>query len=481
MSQEASFTFTTPLNVNVVNLKGEEHLFVEGDISTTDIDLVNDIMTKECQESIQRQMLERTFKLDLEHEAFRGESHEEKEIAKTKIPAGKIIDSTVRDLGENRYSTSVKGEINRHHPNYKSIKGNLTEGYLDAFSVAFLATDVTYDVKDGERVRMLNDVKLLNVALTGNPCNTKAQLSDIFMKSMDAVEEYKRMKAEDPDIEGQLVVKNNIEELKFKYAKRTGSPGNYTYWYKNPKTGRLEAGDKPKKQTPSKEDWKKEDKEKYDSSKRAIEIINESGSERIKEIDAEISLKEKYIKEIGNPKTPRERDRKELLEGDIKNLERRKKDLIETFDRGIKREESEMRRIEDKYKNKKSNSIPNGNDANLVGNQQLNNKQKKMTEKNLEEAPKAEAPVKTEDKPEGTESENVEEKALFNMNAELINLKSENVTLKDAVTKITDSLAKITKALEAPIHKSEGVQINDAEVKANASETKSVDPLSLFR
>ena len=334
MSQEASFTFTTPLNVNLVNLKGEEHLFVEGDISTNDIDLVNDIMTKECQESMQRQMLERTFKLDLEHEAFRGPTHEAKEIAKTKIPAGKIIDSTVKDLGQNRFSTSVKGEINRHNPNYKSIKGNLTEGYLDAFSVAFLPTDVTYDVKDGERIRMLNDVKLLNVALTGNPCNTKAQLSDIFMKSMDAVEEYKRMKAEDPDIEQRLEVK--------------------------------------------------------------------------------------------------------------------------------------------------SHSIPNGSEEKKTLQIKLNNKEKKMTEKNLKEEPTAEAPAKAEVKPEGTE-ENVESKALLNLNAELINLKSENVTLKDAVTKIAEQLDKITKALEKPIHKSEGVQIKDAEVKANASETKSVDPLSLFR
>jgi len=334
MSQEASFTFTTPLNVNIVNLKGEEHLFVEGDISTNDIDLVNDVMTKECQESMQKQIMEGSLKLDLEHEAFRGESHEEKEIAKTKIPAGKLIDSTVKDLGDDRFSTRVKGEINRHNPNYKAIKGNLTEGYLDAFSVAFLPTDVTYDIKDGERVRMLNDVKLLNVALTGNPCNTKAQLNDIFMKSMDAVEEYKRMKKEDPEIEGQLVVKSNSSS--------------------------------------------KEDK------------------------------------------------------------------------------------------------------TNIVGNQELNNKEKKMTEKNLKEEPKEEAPVETEAKPEGTD-ENVEEKAMLNMKAELINLKSENVTLKDAVSKIAEQLDKITKALEAPIHKSEGIQIKDAEIKANASETKSVDPLSLFR
>ena len=140
-----------------------------------------------------------------------------------------------------------------------------------------------------------------------------------------------------------------------------------------------------------------------------------------------------------------------------------------------------MRRIEDKYKNSKSNSTSKEDDTNIVGNQQLNNKEKKMTEKNSNEILKAEEPVKTENKPEEKPYENVEEKALLNMNAELINLKSENVTLKDAVTKIAESLAKITKALEAPIHKSEGVQIKDAEIKANASESKSVDPLSLFR
>lgn len=338
MVQEASFTFTTPLNVNLVNLKGEEHLFVEGDISTNDIDLVNDIMTKECQESMQKQIMEGSLKLDLEHESFRGESHEEKEIAKTKIPAGKLIDSTVEDLGNKRYSTRVKGEINRHNPNYVSIKGNLTEGYLDAFSVAFLPTDVTYDMKDGLRVRMLNDVKLLNVALTGNPCNTKAQLSDIFMKSMDAVEEYKRMKKEDPDIEKNLVVKSN-------------------------------------------------------------------------------------------------------------------------------------------------STSSNGTDnANFVGNKQLNNKEKKMTEENSNEVPEGKPEVNTEVKPEGNESENVEEKAMLkSMAQEMITLKSENVTLKDAVSKIAESLDKITLALNKPIHKSEGVQIKDAEIKASASESKSVDPLSLFK
>ena len=211
MNKEASFVFTTPLNVNLIEIKGEEHLFVEGDISTNDIDLVDDIMTKECQESMQKQILERNMKLDIEHEAFKGETHEEKEISKTKIPAGKLVDATVKNLGNERYSTRVKGEINRFNPNYKGIKGNLLEKYLDAFSVAFLPIDISYKEIDGKTIRFLNDVKLLNVALTGNPCNTKAQLVEIFTKSMDAVEDYKKLKELDPNVEKSLIVKNKSQ------------------------------------------------------------------------------------------------------------------------------------------------------------------------------------------------------------------------------------------------------------------------------
>ena len=333
MNQEASFTFTTPLNVNIVQLKGEEHLFVEGDISTNDIDLVNDMMTKNCQESMQKQILERNMKLDLEHEAFKGDTHEEKEISKTKIPAGKLIDATVKDLGKDRYSTRVKGEINRHNPNYASIKGNLEEGYLDAFSVAFLPIDVSYKTIDGKKIKMLNDVILLNVALTGNPCNTKAQLTDILTKSMDAVEEYKKMKDIDPNIESNLVVKNS-------------------------------------------------------------------------------------------------------------------------------------------------------HSTDLVGNSQLNNKKiQKMTEEKSEESQSQE-----ESQDEDNESENVEQKAMLksvtegmkDLSGKYDEMQKENVSLKESVSKMAESIEKITNALESPIHKSQGIQKSDAEIKAKAdAELKSVDPLEL--
>jgi hypothetical protein len=325
MDNKPSFTFTTPLTVNVVEIKGEEHMFVEGDISTNDIDLVNDIMTKECQESMQKQIMEKNLKLDIEHEAFRGENHEEKEINKTKIPAGKLIDATVKNLGEERYSTRVKGEINRHNPRYKEIKGNLTEGYLDAFSVAFLPTDISFKEIEGKTIRMLNDVLLLNVALTGNPCNTKAQLVEIFTKSMDAIEEYKKMKKDNPDIEKNLVVKSN-------------------------------------------------------STEKSEEITK------------------------------------------------------------------------------------------------LKKKKKKMTDED-----------QNQDASQGDESNEAEQKdTLKSVNEQLKSLSEkfeavskDNVSLKESVSEITKSLTKITEVLNKPIHKSQGVQMNDAESKAK-SEGKSVDPLSLF-
>lgn len=368
MNQEASFTFTTPLNVNVVVKEDGEHTFVEGDISTNDIDLVNDVMTKECQESMQRQILEKNLKLDLEHEAFKGDTHEEREISKTKIPAGKLVDAMVKSLGDNRYSTRVKGEINRHRQDYKNIKGNLEEGFLDAFSVAFLPIDVKYEKQDGKKVRKLNDVILLNVALTGNPCNTKAQLTNVFMKSMDAVEEYKKLKSIDPEVEKNLVVKSLNKE------------------------------------------------------------------------------------------------QKQILDDVIKYMESK---------------------FGTQLTNQKSNSLRG---LGLVKTNELNRKESNMTKDNANETD--ETDENSEESDSGDESNETEQKAMLKSISE--NLKSMNDKL-DAVTKEYESLKsensemkekieKIDEALKQPIHKSPGVQKDDAEAKANAKvDEKSKDPLSVFK
>jgi len=220
--KEARFIFTTPFNVNVVEIKGKERVFMEGLISTTDKDLINDVVTKNCLNSMQQQILERNIKLDIEHESFRGESVEEKEINKTKIPAGKIIDATVRDITEGSFGLGVKAELNRFHKEFERVKGNVLERYLDAFSIAYIPTKVANKSINGEDVRMLDDVRLLNVALTGNPVNTVSQIRDVFMKSINAVEEYKNEKTTNPDIENQLEVKNHnhSRDTKLNYRRK---------------------------------------------------------------------------------------------------------------------------------------------------------------------------------------------------------------------------------------------------------------------
>ena len=454
MVQEASFTFTTPLNVNLIEIKGVEHLFVEGDISTNDVDLVDDSMTKNCQESMQKQILERNMKLDIEHEAFKGKTHEEKEINKTKIPAGKLIDATVKDLGKDkrgkgRYATRVKGEINPHNPNYKDTKGNLLDKYLDAFSVAFLPVEIKYEERDGKKIRLLEDVILLNVALTGNPCNTKAQLTEIITKSMDAVEQYKRMKEIDPDLEKSLIVKTkNTKENPLSYIWNRIMSGNVL------------------------------EKNEIKLLKAAIDVAGNKGTsaQLVKELfdkvanGIKLSWKEYYVF-------------RELIEMEYPM-------------------DSEMAIAETPYKSN-STGLP-GRKADLVSSNQLNKpKNFKMTEDDPKKDPVDEAAADADGKPaEGTPAEgdgepeaggngsgDAETQKMFKSVSETMKaladkydvVQKDNVTMKEDMKVISESLAKITEALANPIHKSPGVQINDAEAKAKAGVIgKSVDPLSLF-
>jgi len=204
------FRFSMPLRYEVIEEKGEEKIILFGNISTNDMDLVNDIVTKNCLESMKSQMLERNMKLDIEHEAFRGMGVEEKEINKTKIPAGRFIDAAIESLGGNRWALAAKSMLNRFNPRYMEIKGNVTDRMLDAYSIAFIATKVRHENINGKDVRFLDDVKLLNVALTGNPINTQAINREVFLKSIESLEDYEQEKKANPDTEKLLEVKSHL-------------------------------------------------------------------------------------------------------------------------------------------------------------------------------------------------------------------------------------------------------------------------------
>jgi len=161
-------------------LKSNEGDYVSGYISTGDLDLVKDIVTQECMADMLEQMKDRSIKIDVEHEAFRGKSKVEKEINKTIIPVAKIEDATIETRG-----IKVKTKLNRYNKRYNEVKGSIKDGFLDAFSIAYIPEKVSTEVKNGEKIRRLEKVTLLNVAYTGNPVNTEASFTDIMLKSMN--------------------------------------------------------------------------------------------------------------------------------------------------------------------------------------------------------------------------------------------------------------------------------------------------------
>jgi len=211
---ENEFRFTMPFNVVVKDTLEGEEISMEGFISTTHKDLVNDVVTKKCLESMKAQIMDRNIKLDLEHEAFRGETKEQQEINKTKIPVGRLSDAIIEQVSDNNFGLRVKSVLNRFNESFEKVRGNVVNKFLDAYSIAFIPTEIKEEIVDGEKIRFLDDVRLLNVALTGNPCNTKAQINEVFMKSMDAVEEYKREKLTNPEIANKLEVKAQSKKPK---------------------------------------------------------------------------------------------------------------------------------------------------------------------------------------------------------------------------------------------------------------------------
>ena len=74
MKQKVFNVYSEPISHGEIFEKGEKKHFVEGFISTSERDLVDDIVTDRALDSMMNQLKTRVVKLDFEHEAFRGDS-----------------------------------------------------------------------------------------------------------------------------------------------------------------------------------------------------------------------------------------------------------------------------------------------------------------------------------------------------------------------------------------------------------------------
>jgi len=171
--------FTDELDYSSIETKKGKEYYVEGYISTKDLDLGNDIVTDECLNDMLEQLKGRTIKLDVEHETMKGESELDKKINKTKIPIGKIVDAWRDEKG-----IKAKAILNKAHSRFQEVWNSIKNGFLDGFSIAYYPIQtITKNIGD-KIVRLLNKVDLINVALTGNPMNPEARLTSAFTKSL---------------------------------------------------------------------------------------------------------------------------------------------------------------------------------------------------------------------------------------------------------------------------------------------------------
>lgn len=179
------------VKIRPVETKAGKEYYVDGPISTSDLDLVKDIVTEGCLDNIDSQLKSRAIKLDYEHEAFKAETTEEAISTRTRMPLGKAVD-------HNRSNGSwVSFHLNKAWKKFDSdgkVTMNFTEllssiksKFLDAFSIAFIPVRFSYKNINGDRVRMLEEILLLNVALTGNPVNPAASMSAVFAKSLKSM------------------------------------------------------------------------------------------------------------------------------------------------------------------------------------------------------------------------------------------------------------------------------------------------------
>jgi len=285
MKQEIFMLNSHPISFGEIEKKGEKNFFIEGFISTSDKDLVDDVVTERALNSMIEQLKSRVIKLDFEHEAFRGESEIEMEINKTRIPLGKASDFTrVKETEKN--GILVRWDVN---PTWKKfdekgnvvmdfneIRFNVENGYYDAFSIAFIPTKDTTMVKDGNKIRLLDDLNLLNVALTGNPINPKASVTEVFMKSLDYLEKnnfsQNKIKKE---------VKMSEEEKKNEASEESNS----------------ESTEEPAKEESTDESSESADESKEESDSEAKEDSDEESSEAQQKVEkARVEVKSRLEK-----------------------------------------------------------------------------------------------------------------------------------------------------------------------------------------
>lgn len=184
-NQEA--VYYTEIEPEIITLKSDKRYYVQGYISTIDKDLVNDVLTIEAQKDLHSQIQSVITKGgfitgDIEHMVFYDEKGNQLNFPKVRdekgnliIPELKFVQSELREKG-----VWVKAEVNKHLPNFKTIWKSIEDGFLNGFSVAVNALETVTKRVNNEMVNYISKLKLLNITMTGTPCNQNALMAPVL-------------------------------------------------------------------------------------------------------------------------------------------------------------------------------------------------------------------------------------------------------------------------------------------------------------
>jgi len=187
--------YFTDIEPEVVTLKGVKKYYVAGMVSTTDPDLVNDVLTKEAQTQIYDSIQDRITKGgfitgDTEHLVFYDENGKQLPTPKVRDEKGNLIIPELKFVEAKLLDNGVwaKAEVNSHHERFNTIWKSIQDGFLNAFSVAVIPIRKVSRLVKGVMTDFISDIKLINITLTGSPCNPNATMTPVlksFLKDMD--------------------------------------------------------------------------------------------------------------------------------------------------------------------------------------------------------------------------------------------------------------------------------------------------------
>jgi myosin heavy subunit len=225
--------------IEVKSVTGKNY-FVEGYVSTVDSDFVNDIVDEEGQKATYREITNSDITMDEDHSEWRdpktGKLYDGK---KNKYPIAKVVSSKLDSKG-----TWVKAKLNKYHPDfYERILPMVKDKMLHSFSIAYKVKDYFYKVMNGVKYRIIKDLAIANIAITGNPVNKNATFNMALKSFPKMVEEevktetetqVEETKVEETPEQEQEVTEAEVEtkgmdykkmysELKAKYDKLKGN------------------------------------------------------------------------------------------------------------------------------------------------------------------------------------------------------------------------------------------------------------------